>query len=87
MTRVFIPDQPDIVLIFWSRNPLVSGSPRRIVESRVIGTAFPCRSSLATGNLLATALACLLDNDVGFKVVCRKSTSSISGIIVLQRSH
>jgi hypothetical protein len=36
--------------------------------------------------LLNTALACLLDNDVGFKVVFRKKTSNISGYILLQRN-
>jgi hypothetical protein len=30
-------------------------------------------------------LACLLDNDVGFKIVFRKRTSNISGYLLLQR--
>lgn len=77
--------QPDLVLISWSRNPLIPGSPRRIIAARVIGNAQPCRPSLRQGRLLNTALACLLDNDIGFRVVFRQRTSSISGYILLQR--
>ncbi|WP_339315671.1 hypothetical protein [Paenibacillus sp. FSL R10-2734] len=77
--------QPDLVLITWSRNPLVRGSTRRIISVRIIGNAEPCRPSLRPNGLLNTALACLLDNDVGFKVVFRKKTSSISGYLLLQR--
>ncbi|MBM7563904.1 hypothetical protein [Paenibacillus sacheonensis] len=77
--------QPDLVLITWSKNPLVVGSARRIVASRVIGSSRPCTASLAAGTLLSTALACLLDNDIGFKIVFRKKTSSISGYLLLQR--
>ncbi|RAP75959.1 hypothetical protein [Paenibacillus montanisoli] len=84
MSRTFSSDQPDLVLISWSRR--FSGSRRRIVETRVIGTAFPCRFTLTPGSLLRDALNCLLDNDVGdFRVVFRKRTSSLSGYIVLQR--
>jgi len=78
--------QPDLVLITWSRNPLVPGSPRRIVAARVIGNSSPCRQDLRTNALLSTALACLLDRDVGFKIVFRKNTSSISGYLLLQRN-
>ena len=31
MGRVSAVPEPDLVLISWSRNPLVAGSPRRIV--------------------------------------------------------
>lgn len=78
--------QPDLVLISWSRNPLVPGSARRIVAARIIGNAEPCRPNLRPNRLLSTALDCLLDNDVGFKVVFRKKTSSISGYLLLQRN-
>ncbi|WP_410514382.1 hypothetical protein PaeBR_08315 [Paenibacillus sp. BR2-3] len=77
--------QPDLVLISWSRNPLVPGSARRILSARVIGNAQPCKSDLKHNALLRTALACLLDNDVGFKIVFRKKTSAISGYLLLQR--
>ncbi|SDW16226.1 hypothetical protein SAMN05518855_1001477 [Paenibacillus sp. CF384] len=85
MVRIQATQQPDLILISWSRNPLVSGSPRRILASRVIGSAYPCRANLQEGALLINALNCLLDNDIGFKIVFRKSTSSISGYLVLQR--
>ncbi|NOU78408.1 hypothetical protein GC101_05890 [Paenibacillus sp. LMG 31459] len=78
--------QPDLVLINWSRNPLVPGSARRITASRVIGNAEPCLPSLRTNGLLSTALACLQDNDIGFRIVFRKKTSSISGYLLLQRN-
>lgn len=87
MANVKAPRQPDLVLITWSRNPLIPGSPRRIVASRVIGSARPCGPSLHPPGLLNTALACLLDHDVGFKIVFRKSTSRISGYILLQRNR
>ncbi|QHW34066.1 hypothetical protein GZH47_26920 [Paenibacillus rhizovicinus] len=87
MARTKAVLQPDLVLITWSRNPLVSGSARRIVSSRVIGSSQPCTASLAPGTLLVTALACLLDNDIGFKIVFRKKTSSISGYLLLQRQR
>ncbi|WP_219836794.1 hypothetical protein [Paenibacillus sp. R14(2021)] len=77
--------QPDLVLISWSRNPLNAGSPRRIISARVIGSARPCTSHLVPGGLLINALTCLLDNDIGFKIVFRKKTSSISGYLLLQR--
>lgn len=72
--------QPDLVLISWSRNPLVAGSARRIIAARVIGNAVPCRPSLRPNGLLNTALACLLDNDVGFKVVFRKKLQALADI-------
>ncbi|EGG37976.1 hypothetical protein HMPREF9412_5053 [Paenibacillus sp. HGF5] len=36
--------------------------------------------------LLRTALACLQDHDVGFKIVFRQRTSNISGYLLLQRN-
>ncbi|MEC0308263.1 hypothetical protein P4H67_16040 [Paenibacillus lautus] len=86
MGRVRAVPQPDLVLISWSRNPLVAGSARRIVAARVIGDASPCRADLTPNALLRTALACLLDNDVGFKIVFRQRTSNISGYLLLQRN-
>ncbi|OCT14651.1 hypothetical protein A8709_25040 [Paenibacillus pectinilyticus] len=74
--------QPDLVLITWTRNPLVAGSPRRITSFRVIGSAQPCRATLVTNGLLITALNCLLDD---FKIVYQKKTTSISGYLLLQR--
>ncbi|AVV57510.1 hypothetical protein C7121_15995 [Paenibacillus glucanolyticus] len=85
MASVNAVPQPDLVLINWSRNPLVVGSPRRILAARVIGSSSPCRADLTPNALLSTALACLLDNDVGFKIVFRKRTSNISGYLLLQR--
>ncbi|SEM51075.1 hypothetical protein [Paenibacillus sp. OV219] len=85
MARTKAVQQPDLVLITWSRNPLISGSARRIVSVRVIGSAYPCRNSLFAGGLLINALNCLLDNDIGFKIVYRKKTSDISGILLLKR--
>lgn len=79
------PRQPDLVLIYWSRNPLVPGSARRIRSVRVIGNTSPCTFSLVPGALLINALNCLLDHDIGFKVVYRKNTSAISGVILLKR--
>ncbi|MBW7459270.1 hypothetical protein ACFOLF_12105 [Paenibacillus sepulcri] len=78
--------QPDLVLISWTRNPLVPGSARRIISARVIGSAVPCRASLVPNGLLINALNCLLDNDIGFKIVIRKKTSNISGYLLLQRN-
>ncbi|MNC20747.1 hypothetical protein D3C76_226290 [compost metagenome] len=78
--------QPDLVLITWSRNPLVPGSARRIIAVRIIGNAQPCLPSLRPKGLLSTALACLRDNDIGFRVVFRKQTSRVSGYVLLQRN-
>ncbi|WP_081746337.1 hypothetical protein MHI43_22440 [Paenibacillus sp. FSL H8-0457] len=86
MGRVTAVPQRDLVLISWSRNPLVAGSPRRIVAARVIGNASPCRADLTPNALLRTALACLQDHDVGFKIVFRQRTSNISGYLLLQRN-
>ncbi len=86
MAGVKAVPHPDLVLISWTRNPLVPGSARRIIEARVIGNASPCRANLRPQELLSTALACLLDNDVGFKIVFRKRTSTISGYLLLQRN-
>lgn len=86
MARVGSVRQPDLVLISWSRNPLVPRSSRRIIEARVIGNAQPCKCDLKSNALLRTALACLLDNDVGFKIVFSKRTSPISGYLLLQRN-
>lgn len=79
--------QDDLVLISWTRNPLVPGSARRIVSACIIGNAKPCRTQLVPNGLLINALNCLLDNDIGFKVVCRKKTSNISGYLLLQRKR
>jgi hypothetical protein len=86
MAHVKAVRQPDLVLISWSRNPLVPGSARRIISSRVIGSAQPCRANLAPNRLLINAFNCLLDHDIGFKVVFRKNTSNISGFVLLQRN-
>ncbi|NBD28195.1 hypothetical protein [Paenibacillus glycinis] len=87
MARTKAVQQTDLVLISWSRNPLVSGSARRITASRVIGSSRPCTSHLTAGTLLSAALACLLDHDIGFKIVFSKKTSSISGYLLLQRKR
>lgn len=87
MARTKAVQQPDLVLIYWSRNPLVAGSARRIVSFRVIGSSSPCQNSLKVGGLLVNALACLRDNDVGFKIVYSKNTSDISGVILLKRNR
>jgi len=85
MARVKAVQQPDLILISWTRNPLVPGSARRIVASRVIGNAQPCSFTLAPRRLLINALNCLLDHDIGFRVVFQKKTSTISGYLLLQR--
>ena len=87
MARTKAVLQPDLILISWVRNPLRPGSARRITASRVIGSAAPCRFTLAPNRLLINALNCLLDADIGFKVVFRKKTSSISGYLLLQRNR
>ncbi|SFL59705.1 hypothetical protein SAMN03159341_107295 [Paenibacillus sp. 1_12] len=87
MARVKAVRQHDLVLISWTRNPLVPGSARRIVSSRVIGSAQPCRANLSPNGLLINAFNCLLDNDIGFKVVYRKNTSKISGFVLLERNR
>ncbi|MBB6673332.1 hypothetical protein [Cohnella nanjingensis] len=86
MARVNAVKQPDLVLISWTRNPLVPGSARRIIAARVIGSAQPCTFTLAPKRLLINALNCLLDHDVGFKVVFQKKTSNVSGYLLLQRN-
>ncbi|MCZ8512473.1 hypothetical protein O9H85_08505 [Paenibacillus filicis] len=85
MAKVKAVPQPDLVLISWTRNPLIPGSARRIITSRVIGSASPCTTLLASGRLLIVALNCLLRN--GFFIVVSRKTSSISGFILLQRNH
>jgi hypothetical protein len=87
MSRVNAARQPDLVLISWTRNPLVPGSARRIVAVRVIGNTNPCTFTLRPNRLVINALNCLLDNDVGFRVVFRKKTSNISGYLLLQRNR
>ncbi|GIP29367.1 hypothetical protein J23TS9_44970 [Paenibacillus sp. J23TS9] len=77
--------QHDLVLISWSRNPLVPGSARRIVSARVIGNAKPC--TLVPGALVINALNCLLDHDIGFKVVFSKKTSKFTGFLLLERER
>jgi hypothetical protein len=83
MSRIGIPRQPDLVLISWSRNPLIPGSARRITASRVIGSASPCRSLLVPNKLLIRAINCLKKN--GFVDVFSKKTTAVSGFVVLQR--
>jgi hypothetical protein len=83
MSRVGIPLQPDLILVSWTRNPLVPGSARRITAVRVIGSATPCRTFLVPNMLLARALNCLRAN--GFVVVFSKKTTNVSGYLVLQR--
>jgi hypothetical protein len=78
-----IPRPADLVLVTWQRNPLHPHSRRRIVAVRVIGSASPCVRFLAPGLRLSTAIRCLLNN--GFRIVCSKKTSSVSGFFVLQR--
>ncbi|CAM4381480.1 hypothetical protein [Paenibacillus xylanexedens] len=85
MARVNAVPQPDLVLIYWSRNPLIPGSARRIQSVRVIGNTSPCTFTLVPGARLINALNCLLDNDIGFKVVYRHKTSAISGVLLLKR--
>jgi hypothetical protein len=87
MARAKAVLHPDLVLISWTRNPLNPGSARRIIAARVIGSAQPCRFTLVPNGLLINALNCLLDNDIGFKVVFQKKTSSFSGYLVLQRNR
>ncbi|GAB6988763.1 hypothetical protein [Paenibacillus pini] len=86
MARVKAVQQHDLVLIRWSRNPLIPGSARRITAVSVIGNARPCSFTLVPNALLINALNCLLDNDIGFKIVFRKKTSNISGILLLERN-
>ncbi|MNI60382.1 hypothetical protein D3C73_1155940 [compost metagenome] len=78
--------QPDLVLISWTRNPLVPGSARKITAARVIGSAKPCTFTLVNNGLVINALNCLLDHDIGFKIVFQKRTSRISGYTLLQRN-
>lgn len=85
MARAKAALQPDLILISWTRNPLNPGSARRIIAARVIGSAQPCRFTLVHNGLLMNALNCLLDHDIGFKIVFQKKTSSFSGYLVLQR--
>ncbi|MEC0238466.1 hypothetical protein P4H66_01095 [Paenibacillus dokdonensis] len=87
MARVKALLQHDLVLISWSRNPLVPGSARRIVSVRVIGNTKPCTFTLVPGALVINALNCLLDNDIGFKVVFSKKTSKITGFLLLERER
>ncbi|SDM96375.1 hypothetical protein SAMN04487897_101638 [Paenibacillus sp. yr247] len=87
MARTKAVRQPDLILISWTRDPLRPGSARRIIASRVIGSAQPCTFTLAPNRLLINALNCLLDADIGFKVVINRKTSSISGFVLLQRNH
>ena len=85
MARVKAVRQPDLILITWSRNPLVPGSARRITAVRVIGNTQPCTFTLVPGRLVINALNCLLDHDIGFRVVFQKKTSTVSGYLLLQR--
>ncbi|NQX68249.1 hypothetical protein HQN90_19165 [Paenibacillus alba] len=86
MARAKAVPQPDLVLITWTRNPLVPGSARRITAVRIIGNTQPCTFTLVRNALLINALNCLLDHDIGFKIVFQKKTSTISGYLLLQRN-
>lgn len=83
MPAVTIPREPDLVLISWTRNPLVPNSSRRITAARVIGSANPCQKLLKEGTLLVSALKCLRKN--GFNVVISRNTTAVSGYVLLQR--
>ncbi|NOV03231.1 hypothetical protein [Paenibacillus planticolens] len=85
MAQVKAARQPDFILITWRR--VRPGAARRITASRVIGNASPCTFTLAPGRLLINAFNCLLDADIGFKVVFQKNTSSLTGVVLLQRNH
>ncbi|OPH54679.1 hypothetical protein BC351_31175 [Paenibacillus ferrarius] len=86
MARAKAVRQPDLVLITWTRNPLVPGSARRITAVRIIGNTQPCTFTLVRNGLLINALNCLLDHDIGFRIVFQKKTSTISGYLLLQRN-
>lgn len=81
---VTIPRASDLVLIAWSRNPLKPKSPLRITAVRVIGSAKPCGPFLRTNGLLIRAIKCLKKN--GFKIVCARRTTAVSGFVLLQRN-
>lgn len=87
MARAKAVRNADFVLITWARNPLLPGSARRITASRVIGNASPCTFALAPGRLLNNAFACLLDADIGFRVVYQNNTSRNSGVVLLRRNR
>lgn len=84
MSNFGIPEQPDLVLIAWERNPLIPGSKKTITAARVIGSASPCRSKLVENALLFVALKCLKRN--GFHVVLAKKTTDVSGFVLLKRN-
>lgn len=79
-----IPKQPDIVFVFWEKNPLRPESLRRIQKVSIVGTAFPCRRFLIPGKPLFHAKKCLLEH--GFVIVCQRRTIGVSGFIVFKRS-
>lgn len=85
MSRVGIPLEPDLVLVSWTRNPLIPGSAPRITAFRVIGTASPCEGKLTPNSLLVPAIRCL--KKYGFSVVVSKKTKAVSGYLLLQRSR
>lgn len=85
MTSIKATRQPDLVLITWARNPLFPGSPKKIVSVRVIGSTKPCKYGLKHDAWIGTSLACMLDKHVGFKIIFKKRTSAISGVVLLQR--
>lgn len=80
---VSIPREPDLVLISWTRNPLVPGSLRKITAARVIGSSSPCTRLLKRNTQLRVALDCLAKN--GFCTVVSRKTTAVSGYILLQR--
>jgi hypothetical protein len=83
LASIRIPREPDLVLVSWTRNPLMPGSLRRVSAFRAIGSARPCVRFLRKGASLSAAVNCLKRN--GFRVVCNKKTTDVSGFLVLQR--
>ena len=84
MSVARIPKQPDIVFVFWEKNPLRPESLRRIQKVSIVGTASPCARFLIPGKALFRARRCLLQN--GFVIVCQRRTTGVSGFIVFERS-
>ncbi|MFC5471938.1 hypothetical protein ACFPPD_24985 [Cohnella suwonensis] len=80
---ITIPRQPDLVLVAWTRNPLVPGSKRTITDSRVSGSSRPCTCLLKPNLLLRPAANCLKLND--FRVISSDKTTAVSGLALLQR--
>ena len=80
---VDVPKQPDVVFIFWAKNPLHPKSFRKIQQVSIVGTASPCKQFLTPGTALFRARRCLLSN--GFKIVCERNITGVNGFIVFER--